>query len=309
MRPVEALKAVMPSCRTEYVEAFEKGDVLLAQYGISTPRRLAHFLAQFGAETGGGSILYENMNYSAERLMVIFGVGRHSAAITKSEATKIAHKPELIAERVYGLGNPRKAKELGNTRPGDGYKYRGTGILQTTGGYNFKTAGDKVGVDFYTYPAAVVAPDHALKPALWEWNHSGCNALADAGNNVGISKAINLGNSQAKGTPNGMSDRQTWFDRAWKVLKDKDITLPSAVASKPAVKPSPAAVATLPKPNTPPPPQSKTPVLASTGAVLGTVVGSAAAAHAGYSMTSVMTVGAFVAAAVVMIGIIWHRRS
>jgi putative chitinase len=69
------------------------------------------------------------MNYSAPRLLEIFGVNRHSAAVTAFEAEKLARKPEAIAERVYGLGNPRKARELGNTQPGDGFRFRGNGIL------------------------------------------------------------------------------------------------------------------------------------------------------------------------------------
>lgn len=310
MRPVEALKQIMPHCRTEYVQAFEKGDALFAQHGVNTTRRLAHFIAQFGAETGGGSILYENMNYTADRMMVIFGAKHSAKIVTRAEADALAHNPEKLAERVYGLGNPRKAKELGNTKPGDGYKYRGSGILQTTGGYNFKAAGDKVGVDFYTYPAAIVAPDHALKPALWEWGHSGCNALADAGNILGISKAINLGNSQAKGTPNGMTDRQTWFDRAWKVLKDQDVTLTSG-ATPPPIKPSPAVVAVLPKPSTPAPPKQKTvPVIAaSVIAVGGGATTTAVLSSHNYDSHTIIFVVAALAIVGVIVGIIWHRRS
>lgn len=312
MRPVEALKQIMPHCRTEYVQAFEKGDALFAQYGVNTPRRLAHFIAQFGAETGGGSILYENMNYTAERMMVIFGANHSAKIVTRAEADALAHNPQKLAERVYGLGNPRKARELGNTKPGDGYKYRGSGILQTTGGYNFKAAGDKVGVDFYTYPAAIVAPDHALKPALWEWGHSGCNALADSGNILGISKAINLGNSQAKGTPNGMTDRQTWFDRAWKVLKDQDVTLtPGYEATPPPIRPSPAVVAVLPKPSTPAPPKSATTAIVAASVV---AVGGGATTTAvlnSHQYDSHVIIGAVIALALIgiIVGIIWHRRS
>jgi putative chitinase len=311
MRPVEALKQIMPHCRTEYVQAFEKGDALFAQYGVNTSRRLAHFIAQFGAETGGGSILYENMNYTAERMMVIFGAKHSAKIVTRAEADALAHNPAKLAERVYGLGNPRKAKELGNTKPGDGYKYRGSGILQTTGGYNFKAAGDKVGVDFYTYPAAIVAPDHALKPALWEWGHSGCNALADAGNILGISKAINLGNSQAKGTPNGMTDRQTWFDRAWAVLKNQNVTLtPGFEATPPPVKPTPSVDAKLPKPSTPAPPVSKAPAATSAaGTVVATTGAVVAMNSTGFSTSAMIAVAVSLVIIGAIIGIIWHQRS
>lgn len=310
MRPVEALKKIMPSCRTEYMQAFEKGDPLFLQYGVTTARRLAHFIAQFGAETGGGTILYENMNYSAERLVVIFGQN-HSAKITRAEAAELAHHPQEIAERVYGLGNPRKAKELGNTKPGDGYKYRGSGVLQTTGGYNFKASGDRVGVDFYNYPAAIVSPEHALKPALWEWGHSGCNALADAGNILGISKAINLGNSAAKGTPNGMTDRQTWFDRAWKVLKDQDVTLEKGTSPVPppiSTAPTPSAV--LPKPGTPAPPAPKTPTVTTAAVAIGTGAATTAVMNSySFSTGNIIFAVAMIAVVAAIVGVIWHRRS
>jgi len=81
------------------------------------------------------------MNYSAERLMQIFGVGRHSAAVTPAEAERLAHDERAIAERVYGLGNPRKALELGNKEQGDGFRYRGCGLMQTTGRFNFRLMG------------------------------------------------------------------------------------------------------------------------------------------------------------------------
>src|SRR5262249_34680170 len=84
-------------------------------------------------ETGGFTVLRENMNYSAQRLIEIFGVNHHSAAVTAIEAERLAGHPDAIAERVYGLGNPRKARELGNTQPGGGFRYRGNGILQMTG--------------------------------------------------------------------------------------------------------------------------------------------------------------------------------
>ena len=56
-------------------------------------------------------------------MLQIFGVGNHSAAVTAAEAATLANRPEAIADRVYGLGNPRKARELGNTKPGDGFLY------------------------------------------------------------------------------------------------------------------------------------------------------------------------------------------
>jgi putative chitinase len=121
----EVLRKLAPAAKSNYMAAFAQGDALLAKHGIATPDRLAHFLAQVLHETGGLTLDRENMNYGAPRLCEVFGVGQHSAGITPAEAEALAHNPQAIAERVYGLGNPRKAQELGNIQPEDGFRYRG----------------------------------------------------------------------------------------------------------------------------------------------------------------------------------------
>lgn len=133
MSIIDAVNRVAPRAHDEYLEAIRQGDPLFERHGITTPLRIAHFLAQALHETGLFTVLRENMNYSAGRMVEIFGVGHHSAAVTASEAARLGGHPEAIAERVYGLGNPRKARDLGNTEPGDGFLYRGNGVLQTTG--------------------------------------------------------------------------------------------------------------------------------------------------------------------------------
>src|SRR5689334_6281858 len=168
-RAINVLRTLAPAAKPNYLAAFAQGDALLAEHDITTPDRLAHFLAQVLHETGGLSIEWENMNYSAERLCEVFGAGRHSAAITPDEAQALAHDPAAIAERVYGLGNPGKAQELGNTEPGDAFRYRGGGLMQTTGRANYRRMGEHCGVDFEATPGLVVSAAHALKPALAEW--------------------------------------------------------------------------------------------------------------------------------------------
>ncbi|SRR6266536_2180627 len=117
-RGIDIVRQVAPQARASYLAAFENGDPLFQQHGITSPDRLAHFLAQVLHESGGLTLEHESMNYGAERLVEIFGVGRHSAAITSTEAEHLAHDERGIAERVYGLGNSRKAVELGNKEPG-----------------------------------------------------------------------------------------------------------------------------------------------------------------------------------------------
>lgn len=204
MRPVDIVRRVCPRARQNYIAAFENGDHLFRKHGVTTPLRMAHFLAQVLHETGGLTIERENMNYTARRIGEIFGVGRHSAKVTASEAAQFAGDQKGIAERVYGLGNPRKAKELGNTQPGDGYRYRGNGIMQTTGRGNHRRMGIKCGVDFEAHPEWVVSDEHALKPALAEWTEGRLNAKADANDISAITKRIN-------GGFNGFEDRKDWF--------------------------------------------------------------------------------------------------
>lgn len=212
----DAVTRVAPQARPNYLEAIRQGGPLFAQHGITTPLRLTHFLAQALHETGGFLILRENMNYSAPRLMQIFGVGHHSAAVTEAEAATLSGHPEAIAERVYGLGNPNKAAELGNTQPGDGFLYRGNGILQTTGRGNHRRMGAACGVDFEGQPELVIAAEHALKPALQEWTEGNLNARADENNIQAITRRIN-------GGLNGLPDRQAWFNKLWPLLRTNDL--------------------------------------------------------------------------------------
>lgn len=204
---VDVIRKVAPGARSEYLAALERGEPLLREHGIVTPLRLAHFLAQVLHESDGLTIERENLNYkTAARLMQIFGAGNHSAGITWGEASRLLNNPQELAERVYGLGNPRKAAELGNTRPGDGWKYRGAGIMQTTGCANFGRIGKKCGVDLEAHPELVLTAEHALKPALIEWSEGRLNDAADRDDIITITRRIN-------GGLNGLDSRREWFRR------------------------------------------------------------------------------------------------
>ena len=228
-RPIDIVKKIAPGARREYLRAFEKGDALLAAHGINTPRRLAEFLAQIVVESGGLQFKRESGNYRASRIVQVFGSG-HSAKVRAAEARELAGDGPALFERVYGLGNPSMAKRLGNTQPGDGWRYRGNGLLQTTGRYNHRVAGEKVGVDFEKHPELVTSAEHALKPALFYWTQHKCNALADAGNTLAISRAINLGNPRSRRTPNGAAEREA--------LAKKILPMIDSVELKPAAKPN-----------------------------------------------------------------------
>lgn len=212
---IKTIKKIAPSIRDNYQEAILDGVELFEHHGITTAQRMAHFLAQAMQETGSFTVLRENMNYSEAGLLKTFGVGKHSAKVTPAEAAQLAHHPEAIAERVYGLGNPKKAKELGNTQPGDGFLYRGNGILQTTGRGSHRRMGKACGVDFEGNPNLVTAPVHALKPALQEWSDGNLNHFADKDDIKTITLRIN-------GGLNGFDERKAFFKKILPLLKGEN---------------------------------------------------------------------------------------
>lgn len=218
MRPVEIVDRLCSRAKPAYREAVDKGSTQFKRYGITTPKRMSQFLAQIFHESGALTIDWESGNYSAERLMEIFGVGHHSAAITWPEAVRIAHNGPAIFERVYGLGNPSKARELGNVHAGDGYKFRGGGLMQTTGGDNYRRIGQKIGVDLYSHPELVLDPRFALLPALVEWDEGSLNSYADKGDVLSVSRVINLGNAKTSKIPNGYADRKAWLYRIGSII-------------------------------------------------------------------------------------------
>lgn len=190
-----------------YVAALMSAEAssLFDRYQINTPRRMQHLLATIVGETNL-SILWESGAYSAARIVQVFGVGHHSAAVTAAEAQRLAFNGPDLFERVYGLGNPRKAKELGNTQPGDGWRFRGLGPLQITGGYSHKRYAAQVGCAV----EALSEPLNCLHAALCEWSEKNCNTYADQDDAVSIRKLINGGSlktpvSKLNGLPNVMA--------------------------------------------------------------------------------------------------------
>ena len=205
-KTVTVVSQLAPQAKNNYLQAIREGGPLFEQHGITTPLRMSHFMAQAMTETGGFRVLRESMSYSVPRMLQIFGVGNHSAKITAAEAPSLAHNERALSERVYGLGNPRKARELGNTQPGDGFLFRGNGVLQTTGRGAHKRMGQAFGLDFEANPDLVTAPEHALKPALKEWTDNNLNRFADQNDIRTITKRIN-------GGLNGFEDRKAFFAR------------------------------------------------------------------------------------------------
>lgn len=175
-----------------YADALTSPEVtaLRVRYDVTTPRRIRNFLTQAKPETGGLTIIWESGAYTAAGIMRVFGQGRHSAGITAAEAKRLAGNGPALFERVYGLGNPRKARELGNTQPGDGWKFRGLSLLQITGRAAHERYAAKVGCTL----EQLAEPINGIHAALIEWHEKGCNAYADKDDAISIRKLINGGN-------------------------------------------------------------------------------------------------------------------
>lgn len=176
----------------------------MAKYGIVTRLRIAAFIAQIGHESGQLTRLVESLNYSADALVKTW-----PSRFDLVRATAAARKPEQIANIVY-------AGRLGNTSPGDGWKYRGRGLIQVTGKTNHAACGEALGVDLVNHPELLEQPQYAALSAAWYWSVNGLNTLADAGDIQNIGSIINTG-SKGK-VPNGAADRLALYDKALMVL-------------------------------------------------------------------------------------------
>lgn len=174
-----------------------KYNSLLNKWGITTPLRRAHFFAQMYHESYF-NLKAENMNYRADRILKIFGVGKHSAKVTAIEASNLAGKPQQLAERVYGLGNPTKAKEFNHTEHGDGYKYRGRPFLMITGKVNYQALSKASGIDYLNNPDLLLNEPDAMIAACWYWKTNNLNKYADRDDLDGVSDVVNRGHKTSR---------------------------------------------------------------------------------------------------------------
>ena len=174
------LKIVDQATADKWADALQK---TCDQFEINTPERQAGFIAQCAHESGMFKFVEENLNYSDKALLSVFG--KYFNADT---AVQYARKPEMIANRVYGnrMGN-------GDEASGDGWKYKGRGLIQLTGKENYTRFGNAIGVDIVNNPELVATPEYATLSAGWFWSANGLNKLADAKDILGMTKRINGG--------------------------------------------------------------------------------------------------------------------
>lgn len=140
--------------------------------GITTKLRIAHFLAQLGHESD-----------------------------------------HFRTMREYASGAAYEGRrDLGNTRKGDGKRYRGRGPIQITGRYNYEKYGKKLGIDLVNKPELAETPEIGVKIAVQYWSDNGLNALADKDNIRGITKRIN-------GGYNGLNSRIAMLENAKRAVR------------------------------------------------------------------------------------------
>jgi len=180
---------------------------LLPKYGITTERRVAHFLSQCAHESGGFRKLEENLNYSEKSLNAVFG--RYFGAPPKRDAAEYARNPEKIANYVY-MDEFRKYK-MGNVNEGDGWLFRGRGLKQLTGRENYTRFGASVGMTAEEAAEYVATPAGAIESACWFWDAKNLNDIADTDDVKRMTKVINGGSI-------GLEDRQKRYVHAMKVL-------------------------------------------------------------------------------------------
>lgn len=171
------------------------------EFEINTPQRVASFLAQTSHESGGYTMLSENLNYRAATLAACwpnrFAVlgpdkkpvkDKQGKNIPTKVAESIAGKPELIANMVYSsrMGN-------GPAESGEGWAFRGRGLKQLTGKDNYARCGRDLGIDLVGNPDLLLEPLYAARSAGWFWKANALSTFADAGDIKGMTKKINGG--------------------------------------------------------------------------------------------------------------------
>ena len=214
---VDQLRAMIPS--NKEVEAWcEELNKALPKYDITTDQRIAGFISQCAHESMDFTAMSENLNYREETLNKVFpryfGPGKRNAA-------EYAKNPEKIANYVY-MDEFRTSK-LGNTQPGDGWRFRGRGLKQLTGRDNYTRFAKDYNMTAEEAAVWVETKEGALASALWFWNTNKLNPIADTGNVAALTKKINGGDI-------GLADRQARYAKAMAALGGQ-ISAPAAAAA------------------------------------------------------------------------------
>jgi putative chitinase len=177
---------------------------ILPEYDIDTSNRVAAFMAQCGHESGGFTLMQENLNYSAKGLVGTFKKYFPTEAVAKP----YERRPEMIANRVYAnrMGN-------GDEASGEGWYFRGRGIVQITGKNNYTKCSQSLFESnvLVDNPDLLLETEYAIHSACWFWSAARLNELADIGDMKTMTKRINGGYI-------GLEDRINHYNHAIEIL-------------------------------------------------------------------------------------------
>lgn len=202
------LATLYPQTQKELLQAsVEPLNAAMQHFDISTVQRAACFLSQVGHESGGFRAIVENLNYSADGLRKVFGKYFPTADL----ANAYARKPEKIANRVY-------ANRMGNgpENSGDGWRYRGRGMIQLTGKHNYELFAKAMKMSLADTAAYLETREGAAMSAGWYWDVRGLNAMADQGLFKKMTITIN-------GGLNGYDDRLAHYEKARTLLRSDPV--------------------------------------------------------------------------------------
>lgn len=161
------LQSIMPFAKARIPSFVAPLNAAMHEFHINSPIRQAAFIAQIAHESG-----------------------------------ELRYVEEIASGSAY-----EGRKDLGNTQPGDGMKYKGRGLIQITGRNNYLECGKALGVDLVTQPELLETNDLACRSAAWFWASHGLNDLADKGDYIRICRRIN-------GGLNGYQERLVYHARA-----------------------------------------------------------------------------------------------
>ena len=205
MITLELLQKVCPKTKKEVLETYVAPINKVAKaYGIlDNHKRVAAFLAQIAHESGGFNFTKENLNYNAKALQSVF----KKYYPTEKDAIVHERKPEQIANRVYAsrMGN-------GDEKSGDGWTYRGRGLIQLTGKENYTKFSESIKKPLKEAVDYLETAEGAVESAAWFWNKNKLNELCDKDDFTTLTKRIN-------GGTNGLEDRKHHYEIALKALK------------------------------------------------------------------------------------------
>lgn len=184
---------------------FNALDQLLPDYQIDTPRRVAAFIAQCSHESGEFRIIRENLNYRWQSLRKLFPRYFSTDELAQQYAS-MPNKQEAIANRIY-------ANRMGNgpENSGDGYLYRGRGLIQLTGKENYSWFAASLGISVQEATEYLETFEGATQSACWFWETNNLNQWADKDDILTLTKRINGGTI-------GLEDRIKHYEHAKEVL-------------------------------------------------------------------------------------------